>query len=117
MQHYHQAAVTLRMTAVHQAVDLEDIPVHEQYYESFKRLGTDSIVSDHVLKRGGQLAQLTHDLAAGMPRLEVVEFSSLPMPHENFCPEWGFEISRDGQGRTLEASSPYGICTLRPFGS
>jgi hypothetical protein len=104
------------MTAAHQMLDLDAISVHEHSREALNGLRT-GVMSNDVLKQAGQLAQMAYDLMAGMLRLEVVEFSSVPMPIDYFHPDWRFETSRDGQGRTLEVSSfSYGSCTLRRFG-
>jgi hypothetical protein len=90
VQQYHQTAVTLRISAIDQALDLDGISI-DRHGEILAGLGF-----YYGQQRATQLTIMTHALAAGMPRLEKVEFSSRIVRNSTSRHQWVFAISRDG---------------------
>jgi hypothetical protein len=98
VQQYHQTAVTLRINAIHQVLEVDGISVDEDC-EVLTGLDYDYFYR----KRSRQLELIAHALASGMPRLENVELDSRLVLTSY---QWRFAISRDGLGRVNVRSVP-----------
>jgi hypothetical protein len=106
VQQYHQTAVTLRINAIEQALDLDGISVDK---DSEVLTGTGLDHDYYRRQRFRQVVLIAHALASGMPRLKNVELGSRVVRHRITCYQWRFAISRDGLGQV-------NVCSVRILG-